>query len=323
MSLANVIGVSNIVLPGAFLVWITPLLFLLVPRDLLGWALWIFFALIWLWTATGISLSFYGLVKPGRSEAKSRMPVGTVSVYNSDGRSGLSWVQEVGTTATKASEHSRLGLNLWVIVVAVAGVFGLVTSGAEDMFFYAIAAGFIGLFGLRGVHATYANGGIQYSGLSEQERKDETIPITKREDCEAWVQLKDGEPVFHLARGDRLAGPLAVVAQMPLRELGSFEISTHSAWLRSPTEIDQRRDWGVIINETANSGVVVIAEWVHAPRWLTELRGMLSKSFDGVERERILAAAEEAKRGAAKRSPVAPDPAQPASAADDKPKRRF
>ena len=105
--------------------------------------------------------------------------------------------------------------------------------------------------------------------------------------------------------------------------MGSFETSTHSAWLRSPTEIDKRRDWGVIINETASSGVVVIAEWVHAPRWLTELRGMLSKSFDGVERERILAAAEEAKREATKRSPASTDPVQAADTAGDRPKRRF
>jgi hypothetical protein len=323
LSAANINLASNIAITSSILVWITPIFFILRPRDTVGWVLWIAFALVWLLVAAVLVSVCYQSIKAGSSNAKGRISVGTVSIYENNGLPGISWVQEIGTTATKASEHSRLGLNLWAFVVALAGVFGLVTSGAEDMFFYAIVAGFFGLFGLRGVHATYANGGIQYSGLSEQERKDETIPITKREDCEAWVQLKDGEPVFHLARGDRLAGPLAVVAQMPLRELGSFEISTHSAWLRSPTEIDQRRDWGVIINETASSGVVVIAEWVHAPRWLTELRGMLSKSFDGVERERILAAAEEAKRGAAKRSPVAPDPAQPASAADDKPKRRF
>ena len=116
---------------------------------------------------------------------------------------------------------------------------------------------------------------------------------------------------------------MTMTAQIPLRELGNFETSTHSAWLRSATEIDARRDWGVIINETANSGVVVIAEWVHAPRWLTELRGMLGKSFDGVERERILAAAEETKRQTSKDKSGTTEMPRPATTANVTPKRKF
>ena len=79
------------------------------PSGTLGWfrlclGLSLFLGLSIYLGAVCYRLGRFGIVKD-----TDREPVGSVSASKRDGFPVLAWVQEIGTNATKASEHSRVG----------------------------------------------------------------------------------------------------------------------------------------------------------------------------------------------------------------------
>jgi hypothetical protein len=208
---------------------------------------------------------------------------GIIKKITRNGFPSIEWSQEVGTGISQGQLLARMDMRVML---------GVLASGA--------ITGFFVFGGWRGAII----GGLAAAGFSQQprqktdvEQRHELEPVTRHEDCEVFLQEHDGELFFCLARGDKTKGALPVIAGLPLKDIGHFEIGGHAEWLRSNAQPANMRDWNIIFTETRTSGVFVVAEWVHDKIWLTELRGRLAERFDGEERDRILEAYQRGKEG--------------------------
>ncbi len=210
---------------------------------------------------------------------------GEVQVLQRQGFPHLRWVQDVGTGESESSLHAR---GVWYVYVMVVGATGLLSlysgSSLVESLFYALLAGGV-LTGLwRRSGAVDAAG---YPVFPGGERAGAT-PSYVREQCDAFVESRSNDGLHFVIEKKSLKGDLTT-SSVPLADLGSFELSSHSEWLRSQADkMPNMRDWGIIVCETTSSGVLVIAEWVHDRKWLADLRAQLSAVFDGEKKLAML-----------------------------------
>jgi hypothetical protein len=117
--------------------------------------------------------------------------------------------------------------------------------------------------------------------------------VTRNEDCEAFIEIVNGVPMFSLARGDQKAGTMRVEDSVPWASFVNFEESSHRQWFRSRAAVDMLPDWGVIILQSSVGKVIRVAESVHEQAQLTELLVLLQRVFVE-DRPRVLARIEAA-----------------------------
>ncbi|MEQ1577667.1 MAG: hypothetical protein ABL894_08440, partial [Hyphomicrobium sp.] len=158
------------------------------------------------------------------------------------------------------------------------------TGNAENMVFYAMAAAWLGALGLRGA-GKFAMQGETLVHVphtkTEDERREELTPVTRREDCEAFVEQGDGKLWFCVARGTASEGQLPVVERVPFDSFGNFEEGSHKQWFRPRGSVNETLDWGVIVAQSSVGRIVLVAESLHEQAWLIELLVKLQTTFIG------------------------------------------
>lgn len=224
--------------------------------------------------------------------------VGVVSDGTRNGFALLAWSQEVGTGESKGQSGSRaLGYVMLGTLLGGAAI-GFFMGGWQSAAIGAFIGGWFAALAPREAAVPDLRFPMQGSAgtprapraLTDQERQQLSEPVTRREDCEAFLDASGEELLFCLARGDKSLGALPVVAAVRLKEMGHFEVGSHAEWLRSRALASDLRDWNIVFNETPAEGVIVIAESVHDKVWLTNLRARLALMFDGAAREKLLTA---------------------------------
>ena len=139
---------------------------------------------------------------------------------------------------------------------------------------------------------------LSYS-KTDRDRREELTPVMRREDCEAFLEIRDDTIFFCVARGDGGQKPLPVVEVVPWVSFGNFEEGSHKQWFRSKGAPDQMPDWDVIIAQSSVPRVVNVAESMNDHASMVELLTLLQQNFAGPARDKAISAFEEAKREAA------------------------
>ena len=216
----------------------------------------------------------------------------------------VSWSQDVGTSDTLAGVDSRMRLFILLGAVLIAAVLGYRSGGMNGAGLYAFTTFIIGSFGLRYAGKPDLQLQISPHHKTEGERRQELTPVTRREDCEAFLQAQGDTIFFSIARGDKRRGALPVVETIPWTSFENFEEGSHKQWFRSRGMPDEMPDWGVIVAQSKVPRVVKVAESVNDHAGLVELLSALQQVFTGQSRERILAAFAEASA----EGPLSPSP---------------
>jgi hypothetical protein len=214
-----------------------------------------------------------------RFTSRPASPIGPVVQGERNGVQSLSWRQVVGTGHTKAGAHARserFALNTALALGAAAGWWAGGIAGAGIAAF----AGFwlVGL-GLRNAPTPDFRGGWTPHTPTARERREDVEPVTRTEDCEAFLEVINNEIHFCIARGDKSVGPLPVVECVPWDSFSNFEEGSHKQWFRPRGEVDDRLDWGVIIAQSNVGRIIRVAESVYDHAGLIELLVTLQNTF--------------------------------------------
>lgn len=246
----------------------------------------------------------YKLLAPGR-------PFGAISEGVMNGLPSLSWSQEAGSDLTAGDAMSKGLLQVYGLFIFVAAIIGYFSGTPAEAWGNAILGGVVGLFaGLTGLGE-----GLKRS----QERIFSATPLSRQEDCEAFIEEAYGDYWFCIARGDKRNGALPVVERVPWNSFGNFEEGSRSQWFRlrgSPSEL---ADWGVIVAQSSVGRVVKVAESLDNHASLIELLVKLQNLFV-VPRDATLRRLREAER---RNLPQSTRSLDQAPAANDVPIRRF
>ena len=245
-------------------------------------------------------LSILGLLRSGSSWASRRfypssknpLPYGGSrgEAANHGGLPYLSWSQTVATNDTVASTMTSVQWTFLLCCVAFCAVAGGVSSGPAGAIVGALAAFFVGSFGLRGAGTLKFQGGtleVIPHTKTDAERREEITPMSRREDVEVFVEQRGSSLYFCVARGDKASGPLPIVEVVPWDSFQNFEEGSHKQWFRSRGVVDERLDWDVIIAQSSVGRVVRVAESIDDHAWLVELLVNLQNTFI-VPREAML-----------------------------------
>jgi hypothetical protein len=274
---------------------------LMMPPLVIGGSTWLIF-----WRRTPIQDEDFDLIVEGK---RNDFPM-------------LSWSQERGTEATLASKDAKERFTFWIGLIAFGAIIGLSTGRTENLFLGAVAAAWIGAFGLRGAGSLKMSGqtlqSVPYSPTAA-DRREEMTPVTQREDCEAFLRDHEGVIYFFIARGDKSKGPLPLVDSVPWDSFGNFEEGSHRQWFRSRGSPSELADWGVIIAQSNIGRVVPVAETVHSHAWLVELLVKLQNTFIA-PRDKIMRDFREAEQ---KRAPEEPKKTDDEPLGNDAPIRPF
>lgn len=219
----------------------------------------------------------------GRSTTTPRNPAGIVCETTRSGYPMLTWSQIVGTSETIANFDTRQRFELYLYVIAISALVGL-SSGLEGMVGGALLAAWLGGLTLRGAGKFVMQGqtlGFAEHAKTETDRREEVTPMTRQEDCQAYVEEEGGVLWFCIARGDSSEGALPLVERVPLDSFGNFEEGSHKTWFRSRGSVNDVVDWGVIIAQSSVGRIVRVAESVHNHAWLIELLVKLQNTFVG------------------------------------------
>ena len=216
------------------------------------------------------------------SRDQSMRSIGRVSEGNRNGYQLLTWSQIVGTSETVAGKDGRRRFRIYGGVIVVAALAGVANGSAEDAAFYATVAAWLGALGLRGA-GKFAMQGQTLVHVphtkTDEERREELTPVTRREDCEAFVEEVDGTLWFCVARGTVSEGPLPVVERVPFDSFGNFEEGSHKQWFRPRGTVSETLDWGVIVAQSSVGRIVLVAQSVDEQAWLIELLVKLQTTF--------------------------------------------
>jgi hypothetical protein len=208
--------------------------------------------------------------------------IGRITEGNRNGYRLLAWSQIVGTSETVAGKDGRRRFRIYGGLIVVSALAGVANGSAEDAAFYATVAAWLGALGLRGAGKFAMHGqtlGYAPHVKTEEERREELTPVTRREDCEAFVEEVDGVLWFCVARGTASEGPLPVVERVPFDSFGNFEEGSHKQWFRPRGTVSEMLDWGVIVAQSSVSGIVLVAQSVDEQAWLIELLVKLQTTF--------------------------------------------
>jgi hypothetical protein len=233
---------------------------------------------------TGSALLILGFVswRSLRGETASKRPIGRVAITEAEGLPVVTWSQLAGASGTEASADARGRFGLYIGFVAICALAGLLSGSIEGMVLTTIVGAWLGLFGLRGAGSLTMQGDVLRPvthSKTDDERREEVSPNTQREDCEAYVEIKENELFFCLKRGDLDAGPLPVVERVPLESFDNFEEGSHREWFRDRISTSEVKDWGVIIAQSRVGRVLCVAESVRDRVWLVELLAILQRTF--------------------------------------------
>jgi hypothetical protein len=213
---------------------------------------------------------------------------GGVAEAGRDGLPSLSWTQEIGTGESVGQEGIRF--EWWVMKIVLFGGLGIgfLKGGWQG----ALIGGAIGAFlaGLVPREAAapdirmpiFGSGGAAPRPPrqpSERDRRAEAVPITRREDCEAFLEAATDKMWFCIASGDKRKGPLRLVERIPYDSFGNFEEGSHSSWFRAKGAVNEMLDWGVIVAQSNEGRVVRVAESVADHAMLVELLVKLQTTF--------------------------------------------
>lgn len=208
----------------------------------------------------------------------------------------LTWSQITATGETAAGFDARRRFKVYFGVIAAAALAGLVAGSAENALFYAIAAAWLGALGLRGAGKFAMQGQtLSYAphAKTDEERREELTPMTRREDCEAFVEEVNGTLWFCVARGIASEGPLPVVDRVPFDSFGNFEEGSHKQWFRPRGSVNETLDWGVVVAQSSVGRILLVAQSLSDQAWLIELLVKLQTTFIG-PRDAMLRALKEA-----------------------------
>jgi hypothetical protein len=121
----------------------------------------------------------------------------------------------------------------------------------------------------------------------------ETQPVTRLEDCAAFIEVDNGDAYFCLARVDTGSGNVAIAERVPWESFDNFEVGSHREWFRDRSSSSDMTDWGVIIAQSSVGRVLRVAESVRDHAQLVELLAVLQNAFVA-PRIRLLRAIREA-----------------------------
>ncbi len=85
----------------------------------------------------------------------------------------------------------------------------------------------------------------------------------------------------------------------------NFEEGSQKQWFRKRAGFDRWPDWGVIVIQTSNDGVVGVAESLQDNAWLTTLLGQLQQAFV-LQRKKILLDFNKPPRATSQTEPATP-----------------
>jgi hypothetical protein len=152
--------------------------------------------------------------------------------------------------------------------VAVCGTAGFVTGGFEGIA--------VGAFVACGIWFCIFKGGQEDT---ERRRRQAVTPIPCQEDCEAFIVEHQGDLHLCLARGDMRRGTLPVVSSVPWDGFSNFEEGSRKHWFSARGPVDGWPDAGVIVAQSNDAGVVLVAQSLGSNAWLTNLLGHLQATF--------------------------------------------
>lgn len=230
------------------------------------------------------------------SRDQSMRLIGRITEGSRNSYPALTWSQIVGSNETVAGNDARRRFRIYGGVIVASALAGAASGSAENMVFYAMVAAWLGALGLRGAGKFAMQGqtlGYTSHVKTEEERREELTPMTRREDCEAFIEQTDGALWFCVARGTASDGPLPVVERVPFDSFGNFEEGTHKQWFRPRGAVSETLDWGVIIAQSSVGRIVLVAQSVDEQAWLIELLVKLQTTFIG-PRDAMLRALKEA-----------------------------
>jgi hypothetical protein len=213
---------------------------------------------------------------------------GGIGEGNRDGLKSLSWTQEVGTGESYGQQGLRY--EWWIMRIVLLG--GTGTGYAMGGWQGALIGGAIGAFfaGLVPRESAVPDFRMPIFGIGaaaprpprqigERERRTEAVPITRREDCEAFLEVGPDKIWFCLACGNRSKGLLPLVERIPYDSFVNFEEGSHTNWFRPKGAVNEMLDWGVIIAQSNEGRVIRVAESVGDHAMLTELLVKLQTTF--------------------------------------------
>lgn len=214
--------------------------------------------------------------------------VGGVGLGPRDSFAFLAWSQQVGAGESIEQNQARWTRVAQLIVIVAGGVIGAFAGSGGGMIVGLFIGGWLASLAPRDAVAPDFRLPIQGSAggapaaprpLTEDERRQLVQPVTRREDCEAFVVERDGILYFCIARGDMSKGALPVVEAVPWDSFQNFEEGSHRQWFRSRSLADNMPDWGVIVAQSNIGRVVGVAESVHDHAGLVELLVKLQNTF--------------------------------------------
>lgn len=227
---------------------------------------------------------FTGVVSSG-----SARDFGMVSEATRNDFPSLAWAQVVGTGESIGQNQDRM-LRFVMPIMALAGAaLGYYFGGWswEGLLIGAFVGGWFGSLAPRDAAVPDFRLPIQGSAgapptprpLTDQERQQLTQPVTRREDCEAFLEESGDALYFCVACGDKSKGVLPVVERVPWDSFINFEESSHKQWFRARGVASDMLDWGVIIAQSNTGRIVRVAESVHDHAGLIELLVKLQNTF--------------------------------------------
>jgi hypothetical protein len=191
----------------------------------------------------------------------------------------LTWTQETGTRESYAANLARVSWYIWLGFTGLGAAIGWSVGGAPGALAGGLGGLWFGSHGMPGAARPDMKGNYSPYVKTDADRKAEVMPVTRREDCEAFVEERGGVLHFCVACGDLSKGPLAVAESVPWDSFQNFEEGSHKQWFRARGVADDMLDWGVIIAQSNLGRVVRVAESVHDHAWLVELLVKLQNTF--------------------------------------------
>jgi hypothetical protein len=201
-----------------------------------------------------------------------------------NGMPALTWSQRVGTGQTIGGQKDFFELVFAGVIMAIALGAGYRYGGWEGFFTGLLIGGFIVGAGFRNHQIPEFN----IPGLTSPAKKAmpteaalrrETQPVTRVEDCAAYIEADGGEVFFCLARGKAGSGKLALVERVPWDSFSNFEEGSDKQWFRDRSAADNMTDWGVVVAQSNTGRVMKIAESVGDYARLVEILVKLQTTF--------------------------------------------
>ena len=199
----------------------------------------------------------------------------------------LAWSQEVGTGESRGQSVDRAVRYVMLGTLLGGAAIGYFAGGLQGAAIGAFIGGWFAALAPREAAVPDLRLPMQGSAgtpraqrpLTDQERQQLAEPITRREDCEAFLEESGDDIYFCVACGDRSKGALPIVDRVPWDSFINFEESSHKQWFRSRGVASDMLDWGVIIAQSNTGRIVRVAESVRDHAGLVELLVKLQNTF--------------------------------------------